>query len=212
MAEEKSLSPVVEYLEEIDGEDISTGLTPKKIWERATLIDDPERPDCIVFEVERHHPILGTTYSPGSPMDAFETCWPIYSFNPTMKTIEEIGENRPSEVDLDHYGVAESWVGNVSLNFSPAENGQHRCRDDFTKKESLVRNIKEVETFAISVLNDGLCLDHYKEELADHFEPKELQEHIEEIQNDCKEIIVNRAKEAWEDYLKEIENGEEELS
>ncbi len=207
MAEEKSLSPVVEYLEEIGGEDISTGLTPKKIWDRAILIDDPELPDCIVFEVERHHPILGTSYSPGSPMAAFETCWPIYSFNPKTKTIEEIGENRPSEVDINHSGVAESWVEEVSFNFSPAENGQHRCWDDFTKMESLVRNIKEIETFAISVLNNGLCLDHYKEELAYHFEPKELEEHNEQILNDCKEIIVNRAKEAWEDYLKEIEKG-----
>jgi hypothetical protein len=211
MAEEKSLSPVVEYLEEIGGEDISTGLTPQKIWDRAILIDDPERPDCIVFEVERHHPILGTTYSPGSPMAAFETCWPIYSFNSKTKTIEVVGENRPAEVDIDHSWVADSWVGDVSFDFSPAKNGQHICREMQSGEESLVRNIKEVEEFAKSIVN-GWSLDCYEDELDEHLEPKEIQEHMENIKNICKEIIVDRAKEAWEEYLEEIKNGEEEIS
>jgi len=206
MAEKKSLSLVVEYLEEIGGKDISTELTPKKIWDRAILTEDPERPDCIVFEVERHHPILAITYSPGSPMAAFVTYWPIYSFNPKTKTLEEIGENRPHEVYVDHYWVADSWMGDVFFDFSPAENGQHRCREVQSCEESLVRNTEEVEDFAKSIAN-GWDLNESADDLAVYLEPKEVQEHIEQIRNACKEAIVKRAKEAWEDYLKEIENG-----
>jgi len=31
---------------------------------------------------------------------------------------------------------------------------------------------------------------------------------MENIKNICKEIIVDRAKEAWEEYLEEMEKGE----
>ena len=48
----------------------------------------------------------------------------------------------------------------------------------------------------------------YEDELDEHLNPKEIQEHMENIKNICKGIMVDRANDAWEEYLEEIKNGD----
>jgi hypothetical protein len=40
-------------------------ITPEKLQDRAEIIEDPERPNGIVFTLERHHGIMGASYRRG---------------------------------------------------------------------------------------------------------------------------------------------------
>jgi len=145
----ESLELVVDHIERHPN---AYELTAKKIRERAVLIDDPERPGSLVFEVERHRSILGGGYVPGLPMAAYVTYWPRFAFEPQTDTLECIGEFRESETHIDCYALAETWMMDISFDFEPAENGKHRCRELCCCETRLVSDQSEVEEFAAEIV------------------------------------------------------------
>ena len=90
-----ALTAFDEYLDR-HGDDLQEGFA-RKFRSRGEMIDDPERPGCIVFEIERHRGILGTCYKPGVPMSSFITYWPRYAFDPKTKRLDRLGVIRKSE-------------------------------------------------------------------------------------------------------------------
>ena len=196
----EALQHVVDYIVDQGGELIEYGLTPDKVWERAELVDDPERIDWIVFEMERHRSILGTIYVPGLAMPAFITYWPRYAFHPVEKKFEELGEYRKAEVSIDHWDVADRWISEtISFDFEHIGAEQHRCKELCGNEERVVSSQKEVEDFAAEIVR-GWYLDFFQDELSDLLRPSEIQEHLDRIRRAAEELMREKAKDAWEDY------------
>jgi len=65
-------------------------LTVKKIRDRGRIVNDPEHPNLLVLDIERHRSLPGSHYEKGRPMAAFETYIQRISFDPIEKQFEEI--------------------------------------------------------------------------------------------------------------------------
>jgi len=192
----QKLQLVADYLESIG--ELEDGLTAEKVVDRAEIIDDPERPDWIVFAVDRHQGILGAYYNPGQPMEAYITRFQLYAFNPVTKTIELSGENGEPEVHIDYQRVADVQT-NVSFEFTRARGGKHLCREQTDNEECLVGNLEEVKVFAESLI-EKLNFSGVHDELSEFLEDDAIQEIVEKLKSAFKKRAVEKAEIAWESY------------
>jgi len=124
-----SLELVCDFFEEIK-EDSATGLTLKKIIDRAVLINDPEIKGKVVFEVERHHGILGSAYTPGSPLSSFVTFWPVYVFDPKKKEISQTDARKKSVPNISIFDIAEEQTDDYSFRFELINEATAISRDN----------------------------------------------------------------------------------
>lgn len=77
-----------QFIEDNGGEFFD--LTAKKIRERGSIVHDPEHPNLLVLDIERHRSLPGSHYEKGQPMAAYETYIQRISFDPLTKRFEEI--------------------------------------------------------------------------------------------------------------------------
>src|SRR5438874_1070327 len=87
---DEAFAYLVTHCPEIDGE------MRQKIRDRAIVVFDPQRPNQVVFDVERHRGIMETRYQKGEPMGSFITYWERYAFDPKTHQFEILGVVRPS--------------------------------------------------------------------------------------------------------------------
>ena len=78
-----------QFIEDNGGEFLD--LTLRKIRERGRIVRDPEHPDVLVLDIERHRSLPGASYTKGSPMSAYETYIQRITFDPVTKDFQEIG-------------------------------------------------------------------------------------------------------------------------
>ena len=201
MERNDALQLVVNYIEESGGE--FEGLTSEKIWGRSELIPDSDKPDWIVFEVERHRGILGTLYAEGEPMEAFVTFWPRYAFQSETKQFEQLGEYRKPEVTIDYKKVAGYIIDRdgISLSFAPFDTDLHLCRDDISNEECLVNSVEDVQVFAVKLVDAWAT--SYEEELGWYMEPQEVKKSLVELQKALDEAAISEARMAWQIYQDE---------
>ena len=194
------LGLVVDYIERQGGV-IPDGLTAKKIRERATVVDDPGRPDCVVFEVERHRGILGAQYRPGLPMSSYETYWPRYAFCPSTEDLNEIGEVREPETHVDCEALAAEQTESdfLSLSFEK-QGGKHLVSEAvFAKEDRLVANKDEAIEYVLEVALERI-LWYLKEQLEGHdLDPST---YLAPLRTALEAAIRERVEAAWSDYQK----------
>lgn len=87
--QDRAFDSLLDFLESGGGEFL--GLTKDKVLDRGEIVDDPQRPNLLVIDVERHRAIGGTRYRKGLSMAAFETYNQRVAWNAAAKTLEEIG-------------------------------------------------------------------------------------------------------------------------
>ena len=99
-----ALAALLEFLE-ATGDD-ALELTPKKVAERGKVVADPERPNMLVVDIERHRSLPGSAYVKGLPMDAYETYTQRIAFDPATKTLTELSKT-PVDRSIDLAAMAE---------------------------------------------------------------------------------------------------------
>lgn len=72
-------------------------VTPEMVGAQAMVVDDPQRPDAIVFDVEKRREALGARYREDRPLAAFETYWERYCFDPQRGALRRLGTNVAEE-------------------------------------------------------------------------------------------------------------------
>lgn len=95
---------LLEYLE-ASGDEVLE-LTPKKVAERGKVVADPERPNMLVMDIERHRSLPGSAYVKGLPMAAYETYIQRIAFDPAAKTLTELSKI-PLDRSIDIAAMAE---------------------------------------------------------------------------------------------------------
>ena len=198
MDRNESLKHVVNYILDEGGE--VDGLTPEKIWDRAQLVDAPERPDWIVFEVERHRALL-TNYTPGLPMESFVTYWPRYALHPQTKAFESLGEHRSPVVDLDCGAVANSWITELMyFSFESVGGGKFLCKEACFIEERVVENMDDVESFGVE-LAKKLNIEHMRYDLEEYLEKEKVEESLNEIRQALEAAAGGKAISQWETFV-----------
>lgn len=99
-----ALAALFEHLEASGGEALE--LTPKKVAERGKVVADPERPNMLIMDIERHRSLPGSTYVKGLPMAAYETYIQRIAFDPATKTLTELSKT-PLDRSIDLAAMAE---------------------------------------------------------------------------------------------------------
>lgn len=201
MSKTQSLAPVIEYLRECPGEPFH--LTPEKVRERGCLIDDPDRPDKRVFEVQRHSGILGSVYRPGRPMAAFITYWPVYEFDPSTEELTELEAHREPVVNIEDWLFVERQMEMMmELHFEPQDDETYLCIEGVMNEEKTVRNVEEAMDFAEELVRNWNT-EFWKDELSPYMDEEEIQSVIERLQEKCREAARNKVQQSWEFQVEE---------
>lgn len=201
---------VIDHLAALGSKLESFDLTVDKIRDRGRLIDYPDHPDWIAFEVERHQAVLGDTYTPGRLMDIPMFYWPCYAFDPEKAELHEIDKRRPDEISLQSTSIL---TRDLDMSFNVARIGprQYRYEEMMTNSEGVVSSLDELIKKAREMA-DELCLDSYEIELGEYVISAENAESVmREIREALREYVAERAQGAWEDAgFKEDEEDEED--
>ncbi len=187
-----ALTALVEYLDEHAAE-FRDDFT-RKFRSRAKVIDDPARPETLVFEIERHRGILGTCYKPGVPMSSFITYWPRYAFHLVVKKLEPVGLIRPSQWTFG--ASADAEVGGLAFRFSKAPTGGVRVTEKASGNFALVTNRDEAESFAAGLVGRW-NLDRYALEAGDALAPAQRQEYLRAVRQELENAARRRLTDYW---------------
>ncbi|MBE7463025.1 MAG: hypothetical protein HS116_05955 [Planctomycetes bacterium] len=191
------LKPVLDYIESKGGTLPEHELTTRKINERATVIDYPQRPEWIAFEVERHRGLLGTAWQPGSPMDAFVTYWPCYVFDPEKQQLHTIEPRRSPKVEIDVPSAASNLL-DFSFSIEEGEDGKFSFREITYNWSGVVLSVDELVQKVRHLARD-LNWDCELEALQEYLKPEELQELLLEFEQAAQDLAEEKARSAWTD-------------
>ncbi len=191
---------VLDFIESQGGRIIEHDITARKFNERALIIDDPERPDCVVFVMERHQPTAGATYTPGCPLSAFVRRQIRYVYNPKYKEIFELGDDAPPEFEMDYATHVEYLMIDVSFDFKLTADGKHLCRESLSHQETIVICEKDVSDFAEKVARG---LDH----TYDLEDSNNIEEDAEILEEETVIRYKRKAIESWNYYLRDLERN-----
>jgi predicted acylesterase/phospholipase RssA len=179
-------------------------LTTQKLWDRAQLRDDPQRPHCIVFEVERHRSLIPGGYTPGAGMSAFEAYWPIYAYDPQKDTLDIVGEARDPRPVVNVKAVVDDFFFNSSLEVEPCGEGLFRVRWEFGK--AVVRSLEEARPL-VREWASRLGWDVSAEEFLERGSKEEIEALTQELREAAADKAEEMLEDAWEDmrweYMRE---------
>jgi hypothetical protein len=199
MDDDEQLRRVADYADKTGAK----GLTRKKVWDRATLVKDADRPGGIVFYMERHEEILGVyRRDEGMAMRSFITRWPRYAFDPEAESLEVVGKQRESTATVDSGSAAEYLCSGIFFSFEPAKkDGKHKCREVLTGRERIVSDAAGAEAFAAEVVRAfDTSHDEKQLEAADSHTADEAQQTLSEIRDLAEDEAKSEARQAWERY------------
>ena len=192
-----SLDAVYDFFEEV-GDDVATGLTKKKIYDRATLIDDPKTKNKVVFEVERHRGVLGAFYTPGLPLSSFVTYWPIYIFDPINKLISEKKAVKKPVIEIDTYAFIEEQIGDMIFSLEQINDSEYLFEEATINLKTVIQNEQDIIRAVVDEYGDA-DFSFYKSSLTEFYDDEKIEEILDELNKAYIEAIVEKAQKAWED-------------
>lgn len=86
---DRALDPVRKHLQEHPHPHV----TPEMLASHATVVDDPDSPDAIVFDVEKRQNALGARHHEDRPLAAYQTHWERYCYDPEREDLYRLGTN-----------------------------------------------------------------------------------------------------------------------
>ena len=200
MDRDRAIAEICRFLEE--GGEVD-GLTPVKVWRRAEIIEDPTRPGCIVFTLERHRALLGMAYRRGQPMEAFLKFWPKYALDLQSRTLDRIGKVRPTEVSVDYDTVAEVLC-DLSFELEPTGDGKWRYHESCECVDGIVGNEEELEEVAAQLV-EGLDFTSDVLLLSEWCSEAQAEQHVLSMKEAWKQRAREVARRNWKDAQRESE-------
>lgn len=190
-------NPITELTNFFEKNGWPLSINNNKLLERASYTNHPNKPGWFVVEIERHRHILGTGYTPGLPMSAFQTYWMRYAVHPETKEVKKLPE-RKGEIYIDIWGMVEEELTNgysMELVIEPIGSNKYRIFDCVGKKEKVTSTLQETKTFALNLSKK--FINYFKE-----FRLSEMEELG--ISKEQKEKLFSEYKEALEEKIIDI--------
>jgi len=172
-------------------------LNQKKLRSRHRITVNEAFPACYVVEVERHRPILGTAYSQGLPMSAYETYQMRYAVNFSDATVRELSEivegvefdfSRLVGETLDH----ERFFPCIEV----SENG-YVVLDKISMRSGVATSLQDVKVFMLSFVERNV--DYYSARLEDleSLSSERREEINKRLRNALEKAVFHEACELW---------------
>lgn len=195
------LRPVLDYIESKGGALPEFELTTRKINERARVIDYPQNPKWIAFEVERHRGILGTAWQSGSAMEAFVTYWPCYAFDPEKQQLHPIESRRTPKVKIDVPAVVRNLL-DLSFYVEEGEDGKFNFSECTFNWKGMVSSVEELVQEARRLAGE-LDWENDLEAVDEFFQPDERQNLCNEFEEAAQDWAEEKARSAWSDWVEQ---------
>jgi hypothetical protein len=173
-----------------------------KLLSRYSLTSDDNRPGWDIVEIERHRPILGTSYVRGLPMDAFETYYMRYAVHVLTPEVTELPERR-GKISINVDDIVSNEMSNdmFSLNIEAIDEHKYEIREGTSGENTVISNIDEAKKFCESFLDNNVeyFSDSLHRELAElEFTEEEIKKNLSEYETKMKKALLEKAEDAWQ--------------
>lgn len=175
----------------------------RKLYNRARVTFDEATPHIAIVEIERHRAILGTSYTRGVGMDAFQTYFMRYSVDTTTSNVNVL-EEREGGYQIDASGVVDSHLDrdSFSLSIEPLGDGRYKIRESETSDSAVVSSVQEAIHFSLAI--GDMFQDSFAEQLRENWTsgeeiPASEKEEIIAEYNKCLNVKLEElARRTWE--------------
>ena len=129
-------------------------ISREKFSKRARVADDGEVSGVVVVEIERHRSMLGTSYTKGLGMAAFEEYFMRYAVDLANGAVTELAE-RHGHYQFDTGDIVGEHLSmeSFSLGIEPIENGQYSVTEGVSHEEQVTASLQETRDF-VSTFED----------------------------------------------------------
>jgi len=172
-----------------------------KLLSRYSMTSNEELPGWDIVEIERHRPILGTSYTRGLGMDAFETYYVRYAVHVQTLEVKEFPERR-GNVDIDISGIVSNELNfeNFSLSVEPIDQNRYTIIENVSNYQQVISRITEAQSFCELLLESRVDYfnDTLNRELADlQLDEKQIEQLISDYSETMKKALLEKADNAW---------------
>lgn len=129
-------------------------ISREKFFKRARVADDGEVSDVVVVEIERHRSMLGTSFTKGLGMAAFEEYFMRYAVDLANGAVTELAERHGHyQFDTDDIVDEHLSMESFSLGIEAIENGQYLVNENVSHEEQVTASLQETRDF-VSTFED----------------------------------------------------------
>lgn len=172
-----------------------------KLFSRYSMTSNDGFPGWNIVEIERHRPILGTSYTPGLGMDAFETYYILYAVHVQTLEVKELPERR-GNIDIDISGIVSSELNfeRFSLSVEPIDQHCYMIKENVSNDQQVISSITEAKIFCELLLDSRV--DYFNDtlyrELANlQLDEKQLEQLISDYSETMKKALLEKVDDAW---------------
>ena len=198
MDQHNAVSWLIQHFDE-DGWPID--LNENKLRDRETSSEDTQKPGWFIVEIERHHRILGSSYTKGSAMSAYQTYWMRYSLNPDTNEVEVMSDKN-GDIEVDAVSLANEAVSFEGFLFiiETLDDDKYKITESSSSICGEISGLKEAIDFGLGFV-EGESI-YFKEQLDLHKDsvPNEkINKLVSEYEEALKDAITESVESAWED-------------
>lgn len=178
-------------------------LDANKVRSRATESNNDELPGFSVVKIERHRGILGSQYTKGLPMSAYETYYMCYAVHlSTLEVREQSEEIGNSYIDLSEKISEDTDSEQFSLRVRALDEISFEISEDVYHEKAMIKSLDEAEKFCETFLNR--FVDFFKENLEINCGDKIIvsnhanEELVDQYRIQMKFELKKKAEQAWD--------------
>lgn len=126
-------------------------INENKLLDRGTISDDIYKPGWKIVEIERHRGALGSNYTPGLPMNAFQTYWMRYAVHLETGKVEELSE-KDGDVTIDLHELVAEELENCEFNYitiEPHRGGDYEINDVVSVERKIISTLEQAISFGL---------------------------------------------------------------
>ena len=207
MNEKSGLEAVRKFLE---GNGEREGLSAEMLEHGVAEVEDPEHPDCVVFEVRRER-IIHDSF----PRRAISTAIIVtnsarYAFNPAAKTLERLTKQSAPTIAADWDAVVENDINDLFFSCRLLGKGHHIFKVcGLVKEKWRTINFETVEEHIIRMSQD-LTFEDTGVEIVARAGAGDVMKIREKLRDAFCNRAVAKARAKWVEYMENpVENSEE---
>lgn len=177
-------------------------LNEQKILARGQIVQDDEFPDSEIVLIERHRPILGSSYRCGLPMSAFQTYLMRFRIRDDGKVVTALSE-KPISVEANPGLMVDDYVNRETIDFHVEQTAkdQYKIRESVSNSTAIVACLEDAIDFGREIAENHLDLiyDQLKMEAADlNMSAKETERLYRELTKSIIAAIDEFVQHAWQ--------------
>lgn len=197
---ESFFRPIIDHLDRQGGEG-PFGLTTHKIRTRAEPVFEHADPDILVFEMERHRPVLGETHFPGHLMEAMVVRQNRYGYDARKDEILDLGLVGAATLEVEVDWLIDQHTDGVMFMIERGDEGSIIIEESTYGEPAEIADLAEAEAYAVRIV-ESLSLDDVFIGLCNEVSvaPEEISRVEEEFIEALKHRFAEAARDSWRDY------------